>query len=844
MVEVYLKLFAISLISVAVSVGVYFLDKKTAFNKLPYTAKQAIIGVIFGIVAITGTELGVDVGGATANVRDAAPLCAGLIFGGPAGIIAGAIGGVERWFAVYWGAGAYAQIACSVSTVLAGLYAAALRKFLFEGKRPSATFGFVTGVIMEVVHLTILFITHIGDPEKAIDIVSICVIPMTVFNGLAVMLSVLTLNIISGSLKANKHQYRKISQQIQMWLLSIIVVGFVTSSAFVYAFQTGASKNDAKLTLQTQVQDVKNDIEEQFKKVDTSDPASVAEFTEEITEITRNRHVGRSGFIVVIDKDGTILSDIASHNDEYLGKNISVLGLECFSDYKENMSFEAKVLQSLSFAMHTSTEGYTVIASISEAEVFNSRQSLLILTSFMEALIFGMLFFTIYNLIKQLVVKKINSVNKSLAKIIDGDLNVSVNVRSSDEFASLSKDINSTVTTLKHYIDEAAKRLDKELAFAKSVQHSVLPSVFPPFPNISDFDIYAEMHTAKEVGGDFYDFYMCGESKVAFCVADVSGKGIPAAMFMMTTKTMIKNLTETGLSPEEVFNLANEKLCEGNDANMFVTAWLGILDYKTGVVEFVNAGHNPPLLYRNGTGYETIKARSGFVLAGMEGMTYKKQTIQLSPGDRIFLYTDGVTEASDKDNILYGEERLFNKLQDTKDDNIKDIIVKVNEDIDKYKGEVAQFDDITMLLIQFNGTVNNTDKTEIFKADGDAPTKISNFIKESIKDCPYNKASLNKIAVAVEEIAVNISNYAYGGKDGEIEVKVELRKDLSRISFTDSGVKFNPLEKKDPDITLSAEERNIGGLGIFLVKKMMDDVSYSNTDGKNVLKITKKYDKE
>ena len=352
------------------------------------------------------------------------------------------------------------------------------------------------------------------------------------------------------------------------------------------------------------------------------------------------------------------------------------------------------------------------------------------------------------------------------------------------------------------------------------------------------------MHTAKEVGGDFYDFYMCGESKVAFCVADVSGKGIPAAMFMMTTKTMIKNLTETGLSPEEVFNLANEKLCEGNDANMFVTAWLGILDYKTGVVEFVNAGHNPPLLYRNGTGYETIKARSGFVLAGMEGMTYKKQTIQLSPGDRIFLYTDGVTEASDKDNNLYGEERLFNKLQDTKDDNIKDIIVKVNEDIDKYKGEVAQFDDITMLLIQFNGAVNNTDKTEIFKADGDAPTKISNFIKESIKDCPYNKASLNKIAVAVEEIAVNISNYAYGGKDGEIEVKVELRKDLSRISFTDSGVKFNPLEKKDPDITLSAEERNIGGLGIFLVKKMMDDVSYSNTDGKNVLKITKKYDKE
>ncbi len=200
-----------------------------------------------------------------------------------------------------------------------------------------------------------------------------------------------------------------------------------------------------------------------------------------------------------------------------------------------------------------------------------------------------------------------------------------------------------TVAALKRYIDEAAARIDKELEFAKNIQSSALPSVFPAFPQRKDFDIHATMHTAKEVGGDFYDFYITDGNILNFLIADVSGKGIPAAMFMMRAKTQLKSLTESGLSMDEVFTRGNNGLCEGNDAGMFVTAWQGGLNLETGLVSFANAGHNPPLVKHKDGSFEYLKSRAGLVLAGMEGLKYKEQELNLSAGDIIFLYTDGVT---------------------------------------------------------------------------------------------------------------------------------------------------------------------------------------------------------
>jgi len=260
------------------------------------------------------------------------------------------------------------------------------------------------------------------------------------------------------------------------------------------------------------------------------------------------------------------------------------------------------------------------------------------------------------------------------------------------------------VDTLKKYIADAEARIDAELAFAKAIQHSALPSVFPPYPNHREFEIHATMHTAKEVGGDFYDFYFIDEENLAFLIADVSGKGIPAAMFMMQSKTILKSLAESGMSVEQVFTHANEKLCEGNDANMFVTAWMGVLNTRTGKVLFSNAGHNPPLVKHADGSFEYLKSRAGFILAGMEGIRYRKNELQLDPGDVIYLYTDGVTEATDLDNQLYGEERLQAVLEKHKNETPQLICDLVKTDVDTFVGEAPQFDDITMLTLRYNGT--------------------------------------------------------------------------------------------------------------------------------------------
>ena len=253
-------------------------------------------------------------------------------------------------------------------------------------------------------------------------------------------------------------------------------------------------------------------------------------------------------------------------------------------------------------------------------------------------------------------------------------------------------------------------KIEADLSIAKSIQISALPYTFPPFPERKDFELFASMNTAKEVGGDFYDFYMLKENTLGFLVADVSGKGVPAAMFMMTAKTTIKNLAEGGMPPAEVFTVANKKLSEGNDAEMFLTAWMGYLDLMTGEVLVANAGHNPPVLIRDGKA-EYVILKPGLMLAGMDGTVYKDQTLQLQKNDILYLYTDGVTEAMDMDENQYGEDRLIELLSfgnnypsPSGDNGIAGAVCEmVSADIERFVQGAEQSDDITMLCIRYLG---------------------------------------------------------------------------------------------------------------------------------------------
>lgn len=806
--ETYILLFLVSLCPVVLSALIYLAERTNAARKIPYIARQVLIGIMFGALAIMGTEFGVKIDGAVINARDASPICAGLLFGAPAGIIAGVIGGVERWLAVFWGAGEYTRLACSISTILAGVFAAVLRKYMFDNKKPKWHYCLATAIITEVVHMLMIFLTNMSDVHTAFSFVRACSLPMVAINGLSVMLAGALLSLLSEKeRKSSRHNLKNISQSFQRWLLMCVTAGFLMTTVFTWALQTELAKNDANELIRLNIEDVREDILEASNKnlleltreiasrIDFTDRTNAkllktlkkefdvaeiniinqngiitvsthndflnydmrggeqsAEFlvlldgvTKEYVQsyqptssdptisrkyagvvlsgggfvqvaydaerfqkdiddvvigVTRNRHIGESGALIIVGEDWNIVSD--RHGNE--GKNLNVTGIYIDrSTMPENKTFEAVVYGKQAFCSYILSEGYYIVAVMPLEEAMFSRDISVYITVFMEFVVFGMLFIVVYFLIKKLVVDNMVKINKSLAMITGGNLDTVVNVRTNEEFASLSDDINSTVVTLKHYIAEAAARIDRELEFARSIQHSAIPTVFPPYPGHSEFDIYATMDTAKEVGGDFYDFYFVGENRLGFLIADVSGKGIPAAMFMMTAKTIIKGYAESGKPVDEVFTTANEKLCESNDAGMFVTAWMGVLDTVTGKVEFANAGHNPPLVRHAGGGFEYLRSKPCFILAGMDGIKYRKNEFTLAPGDEIYLYTDGVTEATDSENNLYGEERLLALLNSMGDLSGEEICRAVKADMDAFVGDAPQFDDITMLYLKYNG---------------------------------------------------------------------------------------------------------------------------------------------
>ncbi len=928
---------------------VYLIDKYTPAKKLPYMAKQIIVGVLFGSVSAFASSYGVNMLGTVVNVRDAAPLSAGLIFGAPAGIISGFIGGLYRWFSVYWGAGTYTRIACSIATILAGLMAAGLRKLMFDNKKPTWSYGICIAIVCEVIHMILIFLTNMDDSSHAFEFVKGATAPMMLGNSVAVGLSIILVSLFSHENFFRKKISEGIAHTFQRRLLSCIIIAYLVTSTFTLILQDGMAQletqelftvgindveetvreksnrqlleiaeqvkqeyeNNPEVSLQTLVQEhglieinvvnadglIINSTEpDVIGNYDMNSKAQSKEFVdmlktqdsfvqaysprgkdesvwrkyaavnlsgggfiqvgydaaqfhemlnEFVVDVTKNRHVGTGGFVAVCDENLNMVID-----NEYSGLHISAIGIvppeEMASGKTATTLYYADVIDGKTDAslrymyVFKFVEGYCIVAAMPEAEAMFMRDASMLTSVFMQVLIFATLFVFIYILIKRVIINNLKKINDTLAQITKGDLNATVDVRTNEEFASLSDDINSTVATLKQYIAEAAARIDKELEYAKQIQLSALPT---NFPEGEDYNIYAQMIAAKEVGGDFYDFYKLNDTTVAFLAADVSGKGIPAAMFMMTAKTIIKDLAERGLTVNEIFTQANEKLCENNESGMFVTAWMGILDLTTGNVQFANAGHNPPLLKRADGSFEYLKTRAGFVLAGMEGVRYRAGELTLNPGDRLFLYTDGVPEATNGENKLYGEDRLLTFMNQNATVEATELLPALKANIDEFVGEAPQFDDITMLMFDYKSKEGGEHMTcKTFPAKIDALNDVLGFVEETLEGFACSMKVQMAICVALEEVFVNVAHYAYGESEGDMTLAIDFD-EVSRIvtfRMTDKGVPFDPLQKPDPDITLSAEDREIGGLGIFIAKKTMDSISYAYENGENILTMIKK----
>ena len=284
-----------------------------------------------------------------------------------------------------------------------------------------------------------------------------------------------------------------------------------------------------------------------------------------------------------------------------------------------------------------------------------------------------------------------------------------LNIHTGDEIEELSESIKTMEMEINDYIDHLTEvtaekeRMGAELNIATQIQASMLPCIFPAFPDRNEFDIYASMDPAKEVGGDFYDFFLIDEDHIALVMADVSGKGVPAALFMVIAKTLLKNTAQSGISPKEVLSQVNTQLCENNEAEMFVTVWLGVMQISTGHMVCANAGHEYPAIRRVGGQYELLHDKHGFVLAGMEGSRYREYEITLEKGDSLFVYTDGVPEATNAENELFGTDRMLEALNQNPDAASEEVIREVQKAMEVFVKQAPQFDDITMLSMIYKG---------------------------------------------------------------------------------------------------------------------------------------------
>ncbi|HBE15535.1 MAG TPA: hypothetical protein DCY72_04760 [Ruminococcaceae bacterium] len=413
-----------------------------------------------------------------------------------------------------------------------------------------------------------------------------------------------------------------------------------------------------------------------------------------------------------------------------------------------------------------------------------------------------------------------------------------------EDISVLATSIDKMEEEMLRYVDNLTvataekERIGTELSLATAIQANSLPNTFPAFPDRNDFDIYASMTPAKEVGGDFYDFFLIDDDHLALVIADVSGKGIPAALFMMVTKILVNEVSHFDGSPAEVLRAVNERICKHNPEDMFVTVWLGFLELSTGRMICANAGHDDPAVMRKNGDFELLKSRHGFVIGAMDTVKYRDAEFTLSPGDKLFLYTDGVPEATDKENQLLTIDGMLKALNQHKEKDPQGIIEGVIQSVNDFVGEAPQFDDITMVCLEMKGEAMSF--RLIVDAQRDELEKVNDFIHQHLDDTGFPMKEYMQLDLAVEEIFVNIATYAYEDGKGTAEIILSKNNDSVSLTFIDQGVPYDPLAKPDPDTTLSASERQIGGLGIFLVKKVMDETFYEYKDGSNIFTMVKK----
>lgn len=408
-----------------------------------------------------------------------------------------------------------------------------------------------------------------------------------------------------------------------------------------------------------------------------------------------------------------------------------------------------------------------------------------------------------------------------------------------------------THLALKHSLEELQRvykiieshneRREDEFDVGRKIQLSILPPDFPAYPDHDEFDVYATLHPAREFGGDFYDFFFIGEDRFCFSIGNVSGKCIPAASFMSMTKSIVKSRAGDDFSTASILTHVNEELCEINKTTTFATLFMGILNIKTGKLLYTNAGHTPPYIRHEEGPLEMLETFHGPVIGAVRGLVYKEGKTMLSKNDILLAVTDGVTDARDNADNLFSDKRLAEFMSTCVFESAEDLVRATVSEVLRSKNQADRLDDITVLAVQF---LISPQEAAGPKMELTVPNQLSEAsrVKEHFDTFSAHygipKQVRLKMHVVFDELLTNIISYAYQDKEKhDIGIKIELSTDRLKVSMFDDGIPFNPLGLETPDTELPLEKREVGGLGIHLVRKMMDKVSYRRRIDKNVITV-------
>jgi phosphoserine phosphatase RsbU/P len=402
------------------------------------------------------------------------------------------------------------------------------------------------------------------------------------------------------------------------------------------------------------------------------------------------------------------------------------------------------------------------------------------------------------------------------------------------QFVAIKHDITER-KRLEQVVKSANERMEGELNVAKDIQMSMLPLKFPAFPERDDIDVYARLIPAREVGGDFYDFFFIDEENFCFVVGDVSGKGVPAALFMAVAKVLIKAAAGSERSTAKILARVNNEISRDNENSMFVTVFIAILNTTTGHLVYSNAGHNPSFVLRKEVGnILKLSELHGLVLGAFEGVEYRETLMQLQRGDALFAYTDGVTEAQDVHRNLYSDGRLNDLLIKNPFFGCKDLVDIVLDDVMSFGKNAEQADDITLLALHFREQTADSLVDLLFATitnDLDNIAKLIDQFEEFATKHRIPVEIIQKINIVFDELLNNTISYAFKDQQvHEIEIKIRFYKEKLIVTIMDDGIPYNPFNRMDPDISLGLDDREIGGLGVHLVKLLVDDYHYEYKD--------------